>query len=95
MPTDEQKRWHEISPYLDDALDLEPIPREQWLRELDGREPAIAAAVRSLLTEREGPDGESLLTEGRTAALIRRCLAALVRHFRSPLQADRNLKDET
>src|SRR5689334_19053384 len=67
MPTDEQKRWQEISPYLDEALDLDEAARVQWLRELDHRAPTIAEAVRSLMAEQAGVTVEPLLNEERTA----------------------------
>ncbi|MGH8240735.1 MAG: protein kinase, partial [Steroidobacteraceae bacterium] len=75
MPTDAQKRWLAISPYLDEALDLEDGVRAQWLRDLDVRAPTIAEAVRSLIAEREGLAHQPLLSEDRTAALSHTGLA--------------------
>jgi hypothetical protein len=75
MATDQQKRWLEISRYLDEALDLEERERAQWLRQLDDRAPTIAQAVRSLIAERGALAQQPLLIESRTAALSRAGLA--------------------
>lgn len=71
MATDEQKRWHEISRYLDEALDLDDQARVAWLRELDDRAPTVSGAVRSLIAERERLAQQPLLSEERTVALPR------------------------
>lgn len=42
--------WTRVSPYLDEALELEPAQREPWLAELDAVDPALAAELRDLLT---------------------------------------------
>src|SRR5690606_4656222 len=68
MPTHEQQRWLEISPYLDEALELEGEAREAWLDDLDRRAPTVADAVRTLIAERDRLNEEPLLGEGRTAA---------------------------
>lgn len=75
MLTEEQKRWLEISPYIDEGLDLDEQARARWLSELDGRAPTIAEAVRSLFAERNGLTHQPMLEEGRTAALSRAGLA--------------------
>ena len=49
MASDEQKRWREISQFLDEALDLDEPAREPWLSALDTKSPDISSAVRSLL----------------------------------------------
>jgi len=43
--------WREISPYLDEVLDLEGEARERWLAELEKRLPGTAATVRAWLVE--------------------------------------------
>jgi len=44
-----EERWHEISPLLDQALDLPGSERESWLQDLATRAPELAAHVRSCL----------------------------------------------
>jgi tetratricopeptide (TPR) repeat protein len=41
--------WSEVSPYLDQALDLEPPQREPWLIALEATYPALAMELRELL----------------------------------------------
>jgi serine/threonine-protein kinase len=52
MPT-LKDRWSEISPLLDEALELAPEARESWLRNLAERAPELAAQLRSCLHEVE------------------------------------------
>jgi tetratricopeptide (TPR) repeat protein len=75
MPTHEQTRWREISPYLDEALDLTEPARAAWLGELAQRAPSVAEAVQSLLAEREHLDREPLLNEACRIALPHAALA--------------------
>ena len=42
-------RWSEVSPYLDELLQLEPGKREPWLAALEANDPALAAELRELL----------------------------------------------
>ncbi len=44
-------RWNEISPLLDEALELPGSARESWLEELDRRAPELAEHVRSCLLQ--------------------------------------------
>jgi serine/threonine protein kinase len=53
--------WHELSGYLDRALDLESNERERWLTELNAARPAIATALRNLLAEREALNASGFL----------------------------------
>lgn len=62
MPTDQQKRWHEISRCLDEALELDEPARQAWLDELSLRSPDLAKTLRSMLDERERLDAEPLLS---------------------------------
>src|SRR5580704_7574492 len=41
--------WAQVSPYLDEALDLEPSQREPWLAGLEASQPALAGQLRELL----------------------------------------------
>lgn len=52
MPT-LKDRWGEISPLLDEALELPPGARESWLADLAERSPELAAQLRSCLHEVE------------------------------------------
>ena len=53
MPQMDQGRWHSLSPLLDQALDLAPDSRTQFLESLGSIDPAAAAALRELLLEHE------------------------------------------
>lgn len=44
-------RWNEISPLLDEAMELPGSARESWLEDLDRRAPELAEHVRSCLLE--------------------------------------------
>src|SRR4029077_10403480 len=41
--------WTEVSPHLDEALELDPALREAWLAALAAVDPALAAELRDLL----------------------------------------------
>ena len=41
--------WRQVSPYLDQALELDPSAREPWLADLDKMQPEIACELRALL----------------------------------------------
>jgi eukaryotic-like serine/threonine-protein kinase len=43
--------WHKVSPYLDQALDIEPDNREAWITQLAVDQPEIAQAIRQLLAD--------------------------------------------
>ncbi len=75
MSSERQKKWREVSAYLDQVLDLEEPAREGWLRELSIRAPELAAIVRSLLAERSEPGGPAVLLDDATAALVGTTLA--------------------
>jgi eukaryotic-like serine/threonine-protein kinase len=47
---DRRLPWTRVSPYLDQALELDPTQREAWLAELCAVDPALAAELRDLLT---------------------------------------------
>ena len=67
--TTKQQQWRAISEQLDQALDLQGAEREAWLALLSQREPALAAAVRSLLAE--GTEfADSLLSSSPATALM-------------------------
>ncbi len=78
MTDERQKKWREISQHLDEALELDDAPREAWLAGLERREPAIAAAIRSLLAERALLGGSSLLDADPVAGMKRASLAGQI-----------------
>src|SRR5499427_6718523 len=45
--------WRKLSPYLDEALDIDPEQRPAWLASLGAKEPGLAADLRMLLSERD------------------------------------------
>jgi eukaryotic-like serine/threonine-protein kinase len=46
--------WSEISPCLDEVLDLEPEKRDAWFADLDARSPHLAASLRGYMAELTG-----------------------------------------
>ena len=46
-----QEIWRELSPLLDQALELDPESRERWLDELEKRKPLLAREIRAYLAE--------------------------------------------
>jgi serine/threonine-protein kinase len=50
MSEPHSKLWAVVSPYLDEALGLDPAQREPWLAALAASRPALAAELRELLT---------------------------------------------
>jgi eukaryotic-like serine/threonine-protein kinase len=50
------ERWKEISPYLDQALDLESAERGRWLTELSALKPRLADDLRLLLATHDAID---------------------------------------
>lgn len=69
MATDEQKRWHEISRYLDEALELDEQARVAWLRELELKAPQVVTTLRSFLADRDQLEAEPLFTQERIGLL--------------------------
>jgi eukaryotic-like serine/threonine-protein kinase len=49
MPKLDSNLWRQVSPYLDEALELEPSAREPWLAALERAQPEIARELRKLL----------------------------------------------
>ncbi len=46
----DSKLWRQVSPYLDEALELEPEARAPWLAALEKAQPQVARELRELLT---------------------------------------------
>jgi serine/threonine protein kinase/tetratricopeptide (TPR) repeat protein len=51
QPSSDTQRWLKISAHLDRALDLSPVERDSWLRELAATDPESAAEVAALLAD--------------------------------------------
>ena len=49
MTKPHSNQWAEVSPYLDEALELDPQQREPWLATLGSTQPLLAAELRELL----------------------------------------------
>jgi len=49
MPKLDSNLWRQVSPYLDQALELDPSAREPWLADLERERPEIAQELRKLL----------------------------------------------
>jgi serine/threonine-protein kinase len=67
--------WRELSPYLDEVLDLEIEARAAWLQDLEARKPDIAARVRSRLLELAELDKQNFLGGAATSLLASASLA--------------------
>ena len=57
MPPFDPDLWRKLSPYLDEALDVDPEQRPGWLAALRAKVPGIAADLELLLSEREAIEG--------------------------------------
>ncbi|HEY0801074.1 MAG TPA: serine/threonine-protein kinase, partial [Steroidobacteraceae bacterium] len=55
------EQWKEISPYLDQVLDLEFSQRERWLSDLGAAKPALVDDLRALLATRDANDAAQFL----------------------------------
>jgi serine/threonine protein kinase/tetratricopeptide (TPR) repeat protein len=53
MPPISPDRWRALSPYLDEALEIEPAAQPAWLASISARDPALADDLRSLLAGRK------------------------------------------
>jgi eukaryotic-like serine/threonine-protein kinase len=42
--------WRQVSPFMDEALELDPLAREPWLANLEREQPLIALELRKLLS---------------------------------------------
>ena len=55
MPPVNPARWRELSPHLDEALDVPADARASWLAALSARDPALAADLQTLLEDHALP----------------------------------------
>ncbi|HEU5451093.1 MAG TPA: protein kinase [Terriglobales bacterium] len=63
-------RWHELSEYLDQALDLAPTERAPWLAALRESHPAVAEEVESLLADHEQAEQHNFLASSPPLPLL-------------------------
>ena len=64
MAQSDRVQWSQVSPYLDEALGLEPGKREPWLAALEASDPALAVELRELL---------ALHAANRASGFMERC----------------------
>jgi serine/threonine protein kinase/tetratricopeptide (TPR) repeat protein len=62
-------RWLKISGHLDRALELSPVERESWLRELGATKPEVAADLSTMLEEHRQLRAEGFLDSPALAAV--------------------------
>ncbi len=55
------ERWREVSPYLDQVLDLAETDRPAWLQSLRARQPELAAVLQELLNEHSAANRQHFL----------------------------------
>jgi len=61
--------WSRIAPYLDRALELEPLERDGWLTDLTTTHPEIAREVRALLAEIAALDARGFLSHSQLSVV--------------------------
>jgi serine/threonine protein kinase/tetratricopeptide (TPR) repeat protein len=69
MPPVDPARWRELSPYLDEALDIPPDARASWLDSLSARDAHLAADLQALLEEHAAADEQKFLAGAVTTPL--------------------------
>jgi serine/threonine protein kinase len=63
------EQWNAISPYLDEALDLEPPARQAWLDQLSAANPALAGDLRDLLATHDTVSSAQFLDRALLSAV--------------------------
>src|SRR5688500_1013308 len=63
MASSDRDLWLQLSPYLDEALDLSPVDRAAWLSSLRAREPLLASRVEAFLQDHGQLEGEGFLEQ--------------------------------
>ena len=61
MPKFDSSLWRQVSPYLDEVLELDPTVREPWLAELERKQPEIAHQLRALLNQHAAVESSGFL----------------------------------
>jgi len=70
MPVMDRDRWRVLEPLLDEALDLAPDDRAQWLEALRTTSPQAAADLSVLLRNEEAIDRDGFLERPSSASLV-------------------------
>ena len=65
-----EEAWREITPHLDQALELDGEARERWLEDLRNRSPALAERIRAYLVELQQLDARNFLGGNLMSALM-------------------------
>jgi eukaryotic-like serine/threonine-protein kinase len=65
-----EEAWREITPHLDQALELDGEARERWLEELHSQSPALADRIRAYLVELQQLDARNFLGVTPMSALM-------------------------
>src|SRR5690242_19288775 len=78
------RRWQELSPLLDEALDLPSEGREAWIEALRAREPEHAADLELLLAEHDSLDARGFLANGLPSMARPAGLSGLAGHTFGP-----------
>src|SRR4051812_8618437 len=65
------ERWDELSPFLDEALDLEDAAKSVWLRDMSASRPDVADDLRALLAQISSLDKRGFLEANAVAELSR------------------------
>ena len=66
IPTFSPEQWEQVSPYLDEALEMAPEQRATWMSSLRHEDPKLAEILQSLLDEQQRLQQEGFL-EGAPA----------------------------
>jgi serine/threonine protein kinase len=61
MRTLTPEQWRNLSPYLDEMLELGPEKRESWLQSLNEKDAEMASTLQTLLAEQRQLQGEAFL----------------------------------
>jgi serine/threonine protein kinase len=75
MPAIDPVRWRELSPYLDQALELADVERTTWLESLRAQNPVLVADLQTLLSELQKLDRDRFLEGGVSGLLTQPSLA--------------------
>jgi len=67
--------WSEISPYLDEVLDLDPEKRDEWIADLEQRRPRVAKLVRAHLLELAALNARNFMDVAIPARVLKKSLS--------------------
>lgn len=64
----ESAAWHQVAPYLDEALSLDEEERQSWLARINVQKPEIAKLVHELLADRDRLNAQGFLENSQLRA---------------------------